>query len=486
MHLSNLVQGWRWEHVGSWSPIITVGTVFLLSVGIAYRILPLRVNLVLYLLIALWVALLFLRWPHLGVIGLVPTSMLVGLVIDTGTGSRPNAPMLLVALLSGLWLLDMGVRHKQVYLMRSGPILPLIALVSTAVLAFGMGQLPWFVYATPAPIAAQLGGLGLFVLSAATFLLVAYQIRELKWLRHMTWVFLLLGAIFVAGWLAPELVPRRLFQRGVHGSLFWTWLTALAFGQVLFNRELRPRWRLALIGLVVATFSATWFQNRDWASVWAPPLVAIGTMFWLRSWRMGMFVTAAGIGAKLILDPGLLGALITSDWYSIYTRWAAWEIVLVQIASVSPILGLGPANYYHYTPLFPILGWYVEFNSHNQYVDLVAQTGLLGLVCFLWFAWAVGRLGWRLRERVPEGFARAYVYGSLAGLTGTLAAGMLGDWILPFVYNIGFTGFRSSMFAWLFLGGLVALEQMYLRNVYPDREPDVSRTAPNITRPSLF
>jgi len=31
---------------------------------------------------------------------------------------------------------------------------------------------------------------------------------------------------------------------------------------------------------------------------------------------------------------------------------------------------------------------------------------------------------------------------------------------VPFFYNIGLSGFRSSMFGWLFLGGLVSLEQM--------------------------
>jgi hypothetical protein len=36
----------------------------------------------------------------------------------------------------------------------------------------------------------------------------------------------------------------------------------------------------------------------------------------------------------------------------------------------------------------------------------------------------------------------------------------LADWVLPFFYNIGLTGFRTSMLAWLFLGGLVSLEQM--------------------------
>jgi hypothetical protein len=50
-------------------------------------------------------------------------------------------------------------------------------------------------------------------------------------------------------------------------------------------------------------------------------------------------------------------------------------------------------------------------------------------------------------------------------------SGMLVDWFLPFAYNIGLNGFRSSMFAWLFLGGLVSLEQII------DRQRQVSAEA---------
>ncbi|PWH19836.1 MAG: hypothetical protein DDG58_04135, partial [Ardenticatenia bacterium] len=52
------------------------------------------------------------------------------------------------------------------------------------------------------------------------------------------------------------------------------------------------------------------------------------------------------------------------------------------------------------------------------------------------------------------------VYACLAGLAGTLVAGMLADWFIPFVYNIGLAGFRASILGWLFLGGLIALDQM--------------------------
>jgi hypothetical protein len=36
----------------------------------------------------------------------------------------------------------------------------------------------------------------------------------------------------------------------------------------------------------------------------------------------------------------------------------------------------------------------------------------------------------------------------------------MGDWVIPFVYNIGMAGFRASVLAWLFMGGLVVIEQL--------------------------
>jgi O-antigen ligase len=155
----------------------------------------------------------------------------------------------------------------------------------------------------------------------------------------------------------------------------------------------------------------------------------------------------------------LVTEAITTDQYSYSTRLDAW-LIMFEIIKVNPVLGFGPANYYWYTPLFPIRGYYVPFNSHSQYVDIVAQTGLVGLALFLWFFYEVGRLGLSLRNRVTEGFPRAYVYGALGGLVGTLAAAALVDWVIPFVYNVGFNGFRASVLAWIFLGGLVSLERM--------------------------
>lgn len=398
----------------------------------------------------------FLRRPPLGLAALIATSLVVPFAIGTGTQTSLNATVLLLPILIGLWLLEM-VRRKELRLHRLRPIPPLLALCGVAVLAFAAGNLPWPTFAQTAPLPAQLGGLAVYLLSAGAFLMVAHQVRDLRWLEALTWLFLALGGLYIAGRAAPGLgrLTARLFQQGAAGSLFWTWLMVLAFGQAVFNRQLHPVWRLALGGLVMTTLWVGW-QTREWASGWLPPLVAVIVALGVGAPRLGGPIALAAGAAAALNWPRIVAIVMTGQEYSLVTRVEAWRIVL-EIARVNPVLGLGPANYYHYTPLYPILGWYVQFNSHSQYVDLIAQTGLLGLACFLWFAWEAGRLGWRLRTQAPEGFARAYACAALGGLAGTLAAGMLADWVLPFVYNIGLTGFRASVLGWLFLGGLAAL-----------------------------
>jgi len=353
-------------------------------------------------------------------------------------------------------MLDMIVHRRQIRLLPSRTVWPLFAFLSVALFSFGVGQLPWINFAQNAPLGAQLGGLSIIVLSAGTFLLVANQVHDLGWLSRITWAFLALAALFVVFTSvlpALGLSTREFFQP--MGSVFYIWLVAMAFSQAAFNRELHPKWRWALGALVMVTLYVLYFLKYADKSGWLPALICIAAMIGSRSWRVSLVVIpVAGLSVFYLLTGGL-----GVDEYSLTTRFDAWSIMF-QIIKINPIWGVGFANYYWYTPLFPIRGYSVSFNSHNNYVDIVAQTGLVGLVFFLLFLWEVGRLGWRLRDDMSSGFTQAYVIGALGGLVGMVVAGMLGDWILPFFYNIGLNGFRSSMLGWLFLGGLVSLEQM--------------------------
>jgi len=434
--------------------LIIIGQLLIIA-ALAFIASQRQLALVLFLPLGVGAVLIFMRWPPLGLI----VASVAGLVVPYLGPSGLNVSMILIGLLLGLWLLDMMVGQRQVQPAPSRTVWPLLGFLIVAAISFTVGQLPWFTFALHAPLGAQLGGLSIIVLSVGAFSLVANQIHDLRWLSRLTWAFLAIGAAsVVARSVLPALgLPtRNLFQQVF--TVFYIWLVAMAFSQAAFNKDLRSGWRLVLGGVVLVTIYILFFLKFADKSGWLSCFVAIAVIIMARSWRAGLALAPIAALSALYLWSGL----VASDDYSISTRFDAL-LIMAQIIKFSPILGLGFANYYWYTPLFPIRGYAVSFNSHNNYVDIVAQTGVVGLVCFLWLVWELGWLGWRLRRDVPAGFAQAYVYGALGGLAGMVVAGFLGDWVLPFFYNLGLNGFRSSMIGWLFLGGLVSLEQMLRR-----------------------
>jgi O-antigen ligase len=411
-------------------------------------------------LVALW---LIYKSPGFGLFCMLAATLLVPFALGTGTQSSINITLLAIPLLLGLWLVAM-VWDRHIQLAPSATNLPLAGLITAISISFLVGYLPWNVFAQLAPVRAQLGEWAIFVFSAGAFWLMANRLGDIRWLKRMVWLFLALGCIYVASRLMGRTGNRigSLFSYGsTTGSQFWIWLVALAAGQVLFNRDLSRAWRVALLALVAATFAVALAAGdpRSWTSGWLPAAFALGLLVWFR-WPRGSLLLGVALALIGILFlPALRELLYVPNQYSLLTRNAAFSIVL-EIIKVNPLLGVGPANYYYYTPLYPILGYYIQFNSHNQYVDIVAQTGLIGLLFFGWWALATARVGWSLRKKFADGFALGYIYAALAGLAAMMLAGALGDWLLPFVYNIGLTGFRGSVLGWLFLGGLVALEQI--------------------------
>jgi O-antigen ligase len=227
----------------------------------------------------------------------------------------------------------------------------------------------------------------------------------------------------------------------------------------LLNSALSPVGRCWALLVGSSGLAWTLVISFDWASGWFPSLIAFGVVLFIRFPR-----TVLG-GALLLITPALIKAadiwngIMTNESYSWMTRVEAWNVVLDMVQH-NPWLGFGPANYFSYARSFPILGYNIRFNSHNNYVDLLAQTGVIGLLAFAWVAFEAFRLSVVLYRHSSDGFARAYAAGAVAGLVGTLASGMLADWIVPFAYNVGLPGFRSSLLFWFFLGGLLALRRL--------------------------
>lgn len=440
-----------------WLQFGIIVAVVLISVIISFWGTATSLFVVLILLGGIVVTLALLRRLSLGFMLIFLGGMFVPLEGPSGL----NAAVLMAALMFGLWILEMLVIKRQFILVRSIAIPPIMVFLAISIFSFGMGQIPWFIFARQAPMDAQAGGFAIFVFSIGVMLSAAHLIKDIRWLKVIVWVFIGFGAFYVLGRALGFPFTDRLYHRGfAAGSMYWTWLVALAFSQVIYNNKLKPGTKRLLVLIVLLTFYVAIVQGYDWKSGWVPPLVSLLALLGIRYRKFVVFlIPFALIGAVYVAFD-----LIASDDYSWGTRVDAWRIIL-EISRVSPLLGMGFSNYYWYTPLFPIRGWRVSFNSHSQYVDLIAQVGYLGLLCFLWIFFAVGRLSWDLSRKVKDGFARGYAYGVLAGIAGTLVAAFLVDWVLPFVYNIGLSGFRASILPWIFMGGLIGVEQMVRQNI---------------------
>jgi O-antigen ligase len=407
-------------------------------------------------LLGLVVLLRYLPW---GLVALVPVSFLVDMQVGTGTNVSFNATFLLVLALAGAWMVKMVIIERQVRLRPTPANLPGLLFIGACLLSWLTSFLPWLPLGASRPsLPAQLGAFLLYALSIGGLLLAANLFERRRLVEIFTWLYIGIGTVY----LLAQVIPwgfdfaLRWFVDAQHGSaVYWTLLASLSMGQALFNQRLKRwgRYSLAAIALLVVVFGL--LRRGEWVSGWLPPALAIGVLLWLKDWRMGLVATAVG---GLVLLPSFLeyyNAQInteTQQWSS-FTRFATWPIVF-ELIKANPISGLGPAVYPYLTSLYFYLGYYVSFNTHNNYFDIILQSGLIGLALFGWLAAVLLREGWRQGRSKGDGFRRGYANGALAALAATLVAGLFADWFLPFVYNIGIPGFQASIYVWLFAGGL--------------------------------
>lgn len=447
----------REEMVRRWIQIALVFGVLIVAPAIAFFVRGRMALAVIGLPVAFVGLFILLKWPQLGFIMLTTLGML----------SLSTLPVLdfaatLYIALTGLWLVRMIAFERQLKFVSAPSVTAVLYFSIVVILAFTIGQFPWFPVAG-APMETQIAGVLIYLCSFLAFLLVANLVRDIRWLKWMVYSFLVVAGVFAALSLLPfgrQFIRTYYSLRATGGSLFWVWTTVLSLSMAFFNRKL-PIWSrilCVLIGAILLYFGL--ILNRQWVSGWVPPVVAIMGLVWFGAPRLAFPLSAVasiGIASQWNI---IYNLVVGENEYSTISRLDAWK-VMGEIIMANPLLGVGPSNYYFYTPLFNILGFYVEFNSHNNYFDLLAQTGILGLICFFWVMWTIGVLGVRLLKKVPKyGFAHAFVAACMGGLVASIMAGMLGDWVIPFYYNIGIEGLRASGLSWMFWGGLVAIDQL--------------------------
>jgi hypothetical protein len=422
----------------------------LLGVGfVAPRVSP---ELVLVAVAAPPIVLLAVGQLEFGVLAIVLTAAFVRFSLPTGTQSRIVASLLLTMIFTVLWLTRMLVVDKKLRLKPSRANIPLLGFVLITFISYVWSSAfrdPLVMVWSSWPF-VQIGALAVMVLLPGAFFLASNCLTDLKWIKWLTGIIIAVGILEIVGDYLG--LPLDFLQVR---PLFPTWFICLAYSQVLFNRRIPTVLRLLLLVAVGAWLHRVFFVQLQWLSAWLPTMLAVGAIsFWRSRWLLVVLLVVALVYGGANLDY-LQAAYARESAESGVTRLDAY-VHNWQVTGKHFLFGVGPAGYAaYYMSYFPG----EAMATHSNYLDVLSQTGIVGLLALLGFFLALALIAWDLLGRTKGrfDFTQAVGVGVSAGLLGVIVAMGLGDWLLPFVYTQTIAGFDYAVYSWVLLGTIVSL-----------------------------
>lgn len=412
--------------------------------------------------IGLWVIIVLLRLSRFeyGIAAIMLSAALVNFfTLPTGRESRLVISLLIAMILVGIWILQLLLSKGRMRL-RTSPInLPIILFVAVNLVSYAWSSLlrdPLLLIWDSFPF-VQLAALAVNIILPLLGLMVSNKVRETRWLRILAWVMIALGTFIVLAALL-NLGIDRIFRNGMRG-LFSTWVVSLALAMALFNEQLSKTTRAFLLALVLAWTYYAVVREGQWLSGWLPFMVAGGVITYLRSWKLFLVgLLVLGVVSVIKYDTLYYRIYVANVEEGSAQRTDIW-LPAFELVTRHPAFGVGPAGYaVYYMTYHP----HNARSSHNNYFDILAQTGFIGFAVFIWIFAVFIAMANRLRKFLSgkRDFKEAYAHAALGGAVAALVAMMLGDWVIPFAYNQTITGFDNASFTWIFLGGMVSLYQI--------------------------
>ena len=346
----------------------------------------------------------------------------------------PHPPLLLpwliwlaVIMVSWLVALSLGAAVSE-----TAKWLEMLALYLLVVAIVDTRHLPWLVAATLAAGVAQ-AALGVyqsvwqvgpqgFVLVEGQFLRAYGTFQQPNpYAGYLGLVLPVAGSLILHGLLPGRsatlsATPRQLLPYNTRSLL-------LTFCSLL------PVFILLLIGLYVSQSRGAWLgaaaalavvgvaRSRRAAAVFSVLMVgvacllALGATGWLPSSVTQRFADVLPV----VSLPNLATAEVTDANFPAIERLAHWQAAL-DMWRDHTWLGVGFGNYPVVYPAYAVGRWLEPLgHAHNFYLNVAAETGLLGLLAYGLFWLSVARLAWQA-VRGTQGWWRALAIGALGSL----------------------------------------------------------------------
>jgi O-antigen ligase len=170
------------------------------------------------------------------------------------------------------------------------------------------------------------------------------------------------------------------------------------------------------VGAAVLAMTATLPRKTGWGLILATSLVVAGLVLYSSGRLPASFTARLTSFVQDIRLEDVRGVPINDANYAVIERLAHWQAAL-SMFRYNFWFGIGFGCYEAVYSRFALINWPIALgHAHNYYLNLVAETGLIGLIAYGLLWGAIFWQTWRVTRRA-RGLARGIALGLLGAWT---------------------------------------------------------------------
>ncbi|MDD5772177.1 MAG: O-antigen ligase family protein [bacterium] len=239
---------------------------------------------------------------------------------------------------------------------------------------------------------------------------------------------------------------------------------SLAFASLIFIPELSLLKKIGFVILIIFSCEFVFWQFfRAGAGQWIAGWIAMGIpliyILFQKSKKWGIYLLVLFLVLFFILAASKIEDVFSlAESERDYDRFIMWGFAY-KLWLKNPFFGIGPGNYMDYALTYSTEGFKYTA-AHSQYFQILSEVGGLGFICFCWVIVKISLLGRYLIHSVKDNFIKVFTVGIMGSIYGQLCAGVFADYILPSYHNGGLKNFCSTVYFWVLVGSLLAIEKI--------------------------
>jgi hypothetical protein len=385
---------------------------------------------------------------------LVIAAAFTDIQFSTGTESTIVDGLALTAMFVAIWLIRSLIVNKKLTLVPFPINKPLIGFMFTVPIsiAWSIGFRDPFVNTWNTFLIMQIATGIVMIMLPASFLIVGNFVRDIKTLKIIVALLLIAG---VLGLLWDyQVSPLKINTRG----LFTMWIVGITVGLAIYNQRIPAVFRGLLLLLAAIWIYYRFGQNISWMAGWLPPFSVLFILLFMRSKKLILILFLLMLVMVAINLEFYLDAFQEEKAESGNTRMAAWRLNW-SITSQHLLFGTGPGGYAAY-----LMSYHPRraMATHSNYIDIIAQLGIVGLTFYVWFFVKLAQMGYNLCKRLRGrfDFAEALANVAFAGTVGCIVSMVFGDWLIPFPYTQSIGSFDYINYSWILMGFTLVLDRL--------------------------